>query len=105
MDFSFTGEQEAVRDLARQIADGQLSHEQLQEHRDSGEPFPARAWQELAKAELVGIGLPEDAGGSGLGLIEMCLVLEQIGRTAGPVPYLATVLMAALPIARFGTAD
>ena len=91
MDFSFTEEQEAVLFLARQIVDGQLSHEQLQEHRASGEPFPAKAWQELAKAGLV--GLPEDVGGGGLGLIEMYLVLEQIGRTAAPVPYLATVLM------------
>ena len=64
MDFSFTEEQEAVS-LARQIVDGQLSHEQLQEHRASGEPFPAKAWQELAKAGLVGIGLPEDVGGGG----------------------------------------
>ena len=105
MDFGFSEEQEAVRDLARQIVEGQLSHEKLQEHRDSGEPFPAKAWQELAKSELVGIGLPEDVGGSGLGLIEMCLVLEELGRAAGPVPYLATVLMGALPVARFGTAE
>src|SRR5439155_8605467 len=60
-------------------------------------------WSELAKAGLVGIALPEDAGGGGFGILEASLALEEIGRTVAPVPYLATVVLGALPIAEFGS--
>ncbi|MFA5886035.1 MAG: acyl-CoA dehydrogenase family protein, partial [Acidimicrobiia bacterium] len=52
---------------------------------------------------LLGISLPEEHGGSGLGITEACLVLEQQGRVVAPVPYWATVLCSALPVAAFGT--
>ena len=61
-------------------------------------------WQALADANLLGIALPEDVGGSGLGLVELCLLLEQQGRVVAPVPLWATVVLGALPIAEFGTA-
>ena len=62
-------------------------------------------WSELADAGLLGIGLPEAHGGAGLGLIEICLVLEQQGRWVAPVPYWSTVVLGALPIAEFGSDD
>jgi 3-oxocholest-4-en-26-oyl-CoA dehydrogenase beta subunit len=60
-------------------------------------------WIELAKANLLGIALPTDVGGSGFGIIEACLVLEQIGKTVAPVPYFATVVLGAMTIAEFGS--
>ena len=49
------------------------------------------------------MGLPEAFGGSDLGFFTTCLLLEEIGRAVAPVPALATLVMAALPIARFGS--
>ena len=103
MDFSFTEEQDAVRELARQIFEGQLTQERLKELEGAGEHIDHRVWSELAKANLLGIALPESVGGSGLGIIELLLILEQVGRTAAPVPVLATLLMGAAPLAEFGT--
>lgn len=103
MDFSFSEEQDAVKDLAAQILDGQLGNDALKVFDKSGEPYDAGTWAEFAKAGLLGIALPESAGGAGLGFVEVALVLEQIGRTAAPVPYLPTVVLGALPIAEFGT--
>src|SRR6266550_2047779 len=85
MDFSLSEEQEATRDLARQIL------------------FDRDTWAELAKAGLLGIALPEDAGGSGLGFVALCRLFEEIGRTVAPVPVLPTIVLGALPIAQFGT--
>ncbi len=59
-------------------------------------------WAALAKADLLGISLPEADGGGGYGLIEACLIAEQIGRTVAPVPYLSCIVGAALPVAEFG---
>jgi alkylation response protein AidB-like acyl-CoA dehydrogenase len=102
VDFSFTEEQEAIRDLARQILEGQVTQDRLKEIEAGDERVDRRTWAELAKANLLGVALPEDVGGSGFGLIEAALILEQIGRTTAPVPFLPTVVMGALPIAAFG---
>jgi alkylation response protein AidB-like acyl-CoA dehydrogenase len=103
MDFGLTEEQEATRDLARQILSDRSTHERLKEIEAGGDGFDRDTWAELAKAGLLGIALPEDAGGSGLGFVALCQLLEEIGRTVSPVPVLPTVVLGALPIATFGT--
>jgi 3-oxocholest-4-en-26-oyl-CoA dehydrogenase beta subunit len=106
MDFSFTDEQQDVSGLARKILGDKVTHETLTELERSGEPrFDRELWVELAKANLLGIGLPEEVGGSGLGLLAQSLVLEEIGRTLAPVPYLASIAMAADVLAAHGTAE
>lgn len=99
MDFSFSEEQQAISDLSRQILEKSLGDDRLREMSRSGEYFDPGTWSELAKANLLGICLPEDVGGSGLGFIELCLVLEQVGRRAAPVPVLATLALGAMPLA------
>src|SRR5215204_6145815 len=103
MDFALSEEQEATRDLARQILSDRMTHERLKELEAGGEGFDRDTWSELAKAGLLGIALPEDAGGSGLGFVALCRLFEEIGRTVAPVPVLPTVVLSALPIAQFGT--
>ncbi|MCB0997615.1 MAG: acyl-CoA/acyl-ACP dehydrogenase [Acidimicrobiales bacterium] len=103
MDFSFTTEQLAVQELAARILGDSLTHERLRELTDRGEHIDAGVWQHLAEAGLVGIGLPEAHGGAGQGFVAIMLVLEQIGRHVAPVPYYASVVLGALPVARFGT--
>ena len=72
MDFSFTEEQDATAELATQILTDRSTHERLRELERSGEPrFDRDTWAELAKAGLLGIAVPESAGGAGLGLIEL----------------------------------
>ena len=103
MDFALTEEQEATRDLAQQILTDRETHEHLKEIEAGGEGFDRDTWAELAKAGLLGIALPEDAGGSGLGFVALCRLFEEIGRTVAPVPVLPTVVLGALPVAQFGT--
>ena len=105
MDFSFSEEQEAVRDLAQQILGERVTHERLKEFEGGTELVDRATWAELAKANLLGIALPDDVGGSGLGFIEVCLLLEQVGRTAAPLPVLPTIVMGALPLAEFGSSE
>jgi alkylation response protein AidB-like acyl-CoA dehydrogenase len=104
MDFSFNEEQQAVRDLAAQILGDQSTNDALKAHEATGDPYPAGLWSALADAGLLGIALSEDVGGAGLGFLEACLTLEQIGKSTAPVPYFATVL-AALAVDRFGSPD
>jgi alkylation response protein AidB-like acyl-CoA dehydrogenase len=105
VDFSFSEEQQAAGDLARQILEGQVTPERLKEVEAGQEGIDRRTWSELAKANLLGIALPEDCGGSGLGFLSACILLYEVGRTVAPVPVLASVVMGALPVAEFGTPE
>ena len=103
MEFSFTEEQEALRELARQILEDHVTQERLKAVEKDPEWFDRKVWGELAKANLLGVAIPEEHGGGGCGLIELCLLLEQVGRAVAPVPALATLVLGALPIAEFGS--
>ena len=106
MDFTYSEEQEAVRQLAGQIFTDRVTHERLKqlesEAGDEG-PFDRALWKELADAGLLGIHLGEDVGGAGLNFVAACLVVEAAGRTAAYVPVVETMVYGAVPIARFGT--
>jgi alkylation response protein AidB-like acyl-CoA dehydrogenase len=105
MDFTYSEEQEAVRELARRIFDEQSTHERLKEIElaaaDEG-PIDRDLWRALADAGLLGIHLPEAYGGAGLDFVAACLVIEAAGRTAAYVPVVETMMYAAAPIAQFG---
>ena len=106
MDFALTDEQTAIRDLAAQILTEQLPPERLREIETSDPDWFARdVWDELAKADLLGLCLPEAHGGGGYGVFELALILEQVGRAVAPLPVYATVALGALPLAQFGTED
>ncbi|TMA35011.1 MAG: acyl-CoA dehydrogenase [Deltaproteobacteria bacterium] len=105
MDFSFTPEQEALRELARRILDDHVTHQRLKAAEADPDWFDREAWRALAEARLLGVALPEDVGGSGLGFLELCLLLEQVGRAVAPVPVFPTLVLGAAAIAEFGTAD
>lgn len=103
MDFALSEEQEAVRDLAAQIFQGSVDVDRVKEIEAGEERIDRDLWRALADANLLGIALPDDVGGSGLGITETVLVLEQQGRVVAPVPFWASVVCGALPIARFAT--
>jgi alkylation response protein AidB-like acyl-CoA dehydrogenase len=105
MDFALTEEQESIRDLARQIFSENATHERLLELAKSEDWFDLSLWQQLVEANLPGVALPQDCGGSGFGPIELCLVFEELGRHVAQVPLFATAALGAAPIAEFGTPD
>jgi alkylation response protein AidB-like acyl-CoA dehydrogenase len=60
-------------------------------------------WSTLAEANVLGLAVPESLGGMGLGLLELCVLLEEIGRAVAPVPVLPALVLGGLPLARFGS--
>lgn len=107
MDLSLSEEQQSIADLAAQILTDKLPPARVREIESdpSGRWFADDVWNELAKADLLGVCLPESVGGGGYGFVEVCLLLEQQGRTVAPLPLLATLVLGALPIAQFGTVE
>ena len=105
MDFSFSDEQEELRELARKILSDFTSNDRLKDVEAKTPVFDPELWRELGRANLLGLAIPEEHGGLGFGYFELCLLLQEIGRSVAPVPVYATALLGALPILRFGSDD
>jgi len=103
MDFSFTQEQEDLKGLAAKIFDDLAPAESLPDFETGQDWMNEKLWESLASSQLLGVALPEDVGGLGLGLVELTLLLEESGRHAAPVPLLPTLVMGAAAIDAFGT--
>ena len=103
MDFSFSEEQQALRDLAERIIGDKATIERVVEvERRTDERVDRDLWAALAASQLLGVAIPEEFGGLGFTILELTLVLEQQGRFVAPVPLLPTLVLGALPIAEFG---
>ncbi len=105
MDFSFSSDQQDLRELAAKILSDATTLERTKQVVAESDGFDRDLWAALAEAGIVGISLPESAGGGGLGFLETCIVLEEVGRTAAPIPALAVMGLAAPALAEFGATD
>jgi alkylation response protein AidB-like acyl-CoA dehydrogenase len=105
VDFTFDETQQDLRKLAAQIVEQESTVDRVRELEAGTERVDRRLWAELAKANLLGLAVPEEYGGSGLTILEAALILEAVGRHVAAVPVLATVVMGALPVAAFGSDD
>ncbi|MAS54532.1 MAG: acyl-CoA dehydrogenase [Pimelobacter sp.] len=104
MDFSFTSEQDEAAALAATILGERATNERQKQVEAAGSRIDAELWGELDSAGLTSLAVPEQYGGAGLGLVELCRVLVEVGRTVAPVP-LAVHGPSALLVAELGTED
>jgi 3-oxo-4-pregnene-20-carboxyl-CoA dehydrogenase beta subunit len=65
----------------------------------------AATWQALAKAGLLALTLPGWMGGDGLGVGAAAVLLTEVGRRRAQVPALATIMLGALPVVRWGSRE
>jgi alkylation response protein AidB-like acyl-CoA dehydrogenase len=106
MDFDLSDEQQATIDVAAKLLGDKSTPEAIRAVEQADDlRFDRELWVAMADAGLLGIAVPSEHGGAGLGVLELALVLEEVGRHTAPVPALATLALGALPVARFGTQD
>jgi len=104
MDYFLTEEQMMVRELARRIAEEKIKP--VREHYDESEEFPWPIVEELAKADLCGVYIPEEYGGTGGGVLELCIAVEELCKVDGGIALvLAATALATFPILLFGNQE
>lgn len=100
MQFHLSEEQAAIQEAVRGTLEDSFGAERRQRHVDDGGPdFDAESWNGMMALGLGGLILPEAAGGSGLGLLDLALSVEMLGYGAAPgplVPHLLTGLALSL---------
>ena len=94
MHFAFTEQQSEFRDAVRQVLAKECSPDDLRRAYDAPAARTPR-WEVLAELGVVGLTVPGDRGGLGLGLVDLVLILEEAGRVALPEPLLETTALAA----------
>lgn len=102
MDFDFSPDADEAAGLAAQILKDRATPERMRAVEADGDRFDHELWRSIGDAGLLGLAVPEAYGGAGLGLVELCRVLVEVGRTVAPVPV-ATHAACALALAELGT--
>jgi alkylation response protein AidB-like acyl-CoA dehydrogenase len=92
-----TEEQSMLREAARSWTQEKSPLKAFRKMRDTGNPrgFDVAAWKDQAALGWAGVIIPEEFGGAGLGVFDLGLVLEEMGRTLTASPLLATGLAGA----------
>src|SRR3954470_10131120 len=103
MDIGFSEEQELLRDTARKFLDGYCTTRFVRDMMATETAVTPEFWRQLAENGWPAIAFPEADGGSGLGLTELVVLMEEIGRAVMPGPFPATVLLGGATIAEAGS--
>jgi alkylation response protein AidB-like acyl-CoA dehydrogenase len=96
VDFAFSSDQQLLKNAARAFLDEHAKPATVRLLWDDARGESEALWKDMAQLGWLGLSLPESAGGSGLGLVEAAIVLEELGRAALPSPYWPTVLAASV---------
>ena len=101
-----TEDQELLAQTARDFVRTNSPVSRLRALRDGQEMgFSPDMWQEMAQLGWAGILIPEEYGGAGMGLADLAVVLEAVGRNLAPEPFLSTVLLGGQLLANAGSPE
>jgi alkylation response protein AidB-like acyl-CoA dehydrogenase len=103
MDIGFTEEQELLRDTARRFLESECDTQFVRQRMAEPAAVTDAFWQKLAEQGWLGIVYPEEEGGSGLGLVDLVVLMEEMGRAVMPGPFLSTVLSGGAAIGEAGS--
>src|SRR5256712_11474654 len=97
MDFSFSSDQQLLKNSARAFLDEHCKPATVRLLWDDPRGESDTMWKEMAQLGWLGLALPETYGGSGLGMVETAILLEGLGRAAYPGPDWPTAPAARAP--------
>lgn len=96
MNFALDETQADLRDLAAEVFGRRVTPARLDQVEATTDRFDRELWAELARAGLLGVAVGERDGGLGLGMVELALACEQLGRVVAAVPFVTVTTAAAV---------
>ena len=88
MNFDFSDDQQAIKRTAKDLLADRFKLERVRELAEAG-TYDEDAWKELCELGWPGIFVDEQYGGQGLGIVELIILMEELGYTLAPVPFLS----------------
>src|SRR3989475_2113906 len=103
MDFGFSPEQEMLRATARKFVENECTSGFVRARMEEPAGVTDEFWAKLAEQGWLGLVYPEEHGGSGLGFVDLTVLMEEMGRVVMPGPFFSTVLLGGLAIREAGS--
>ena len=103
MNFAFSEEQEFLRETARRFLDDKCPSETTRALMESDSGFDDAMWNEFAEMGWLAMAIPEEYGGAGYSFLETSVLLEEMGRSLVPAPFLSTVILGVGVVLAAGT--
>jgi alkylation response protein AidB-like acyl-CoA dehydrogenase len=101
VDFELTEEQAALREVSRAMLAANCPPQLVRSMASAGNDTDDTLWRRGAELGWIGLAVPPEHDGAGQGLVELCLVAEEIGRAVASGPFIESALVA-LALARSG---
>jgi alkylation response protein AidB-like acyl-CoA dehydrogenase len=105
MDFTFDAEQVALRDVAREALERECDGATLRALADDPRGVTPELWRRLVELGWTEMLVPGEAGGSDAGLLQVGIVLEQMGRVPLPGPFFSSAVLATLAARALGATE
>src|SRR2546422_8329366 len=103
MDFGFSQEQEMLRATARKFLDNECASTFVRARMEEPAGVTDEFWTKLAEQGWLGLVHPEEYAGSGLGFVDLTVLMEEMGRAVMPGPFFSTVLLGGLTVLEAGS--
>ena len=94
MNFDFSDDQKLLKEQVRKFLADKCPTKVVRRVLDGNEAFADEVWKGLVELGVPATGIPEAYGGLGLSPLELCVIGEEIGRAAAPVPFDSSVVLA-----------
>jgi alkylation response protein AidB-like acyl-CoA dehydrogenase len=102
VNFGFNEEQELLRSTARKFLENECASPVVRQLMDTPEGMTPELWTKLAEQGWLGLIYPDGYDGMGLGLVDLVVLMEEMGRAVLPGPYFSTVLLGGLAVLEAG---
>ena len=103
MNFDFSEDQKLLKEQVSKFLSDNCSLDVARDILESEKCYSEEVWRGLVELGLTGTAIPEEYGGLGLGALELCVVAEELGRAAAPVPFSSSVYLGTEAIVKYGT--
>lgn len=103
MNFGFNEEQELLRNTARKFFENECPSDTVRKLMETPEGISAELWKKLAEQGWLGLIYPEPYDGMALGLVDLVVLMEEMGRAVAPGPFFSTVLLGGLAVLEAGS--
>lgn len=105
MDYSFSEDQNMIRETVSRFLENECPKERIRELMIDEKGYDPAMWQKMAELGWMGLVIPEEYDGTGMGYLDLMILIEEMGRNILPAPYFSTVALCSIPIIEFGTEE
>ena len=106
MNFDFSDDQKLLKDQARKFLTDKCSRQVVRSVLDNSEnQYSEKLWQEVVNMGWTATAIPEEYGGLGLGMLELCVIAEELGRSLAPIPFSSSIYIFAEFLKAYGSEE